>query len=931
MVPVPSILAIIDQKNSFLEYQRKITTLGGYLRIKTFLNQPGGEKFQSIESERTSEFPEEITFPSFKRTKLSIRTRKEDEPKTNIKSSPPKPSDGITYNLKNRWELDNNLTFYSMDIPIQVTNTSNFSTIMDPEIKSKVLSLEFDYSNRSIPTAIADGLRAIESNRTIPTWKVSGSRRAVAWDVHTYLTGSLFVVLSAYSIFGLIRLRTFTHLFTQGYFVALNFLTLILGITRAVYLLYDPYNSRKKYPSVVALFLYNIAQPCLTSAFAILFLALLRVTRTGPTCPKLQKPNVLAGFVSLHLLLSIGADIVVGTVQSSFVVGVVCQIIFSGWAVFLCLCYFLSFRKLYVGALKKQGEMMRVTFTKLHIDGGDLPNKLPKPTIALSVKITLVVAVMETILAGLQIYEILFVNGLLLLEPQFWFWWTYHLSSRIMEFVAAATMSFVSTQPIRHFESGERCCKCSVRLGCGNVRSCWRSDKFDFETHSHYYANPRSIGSANLMAAVGAPRRWSHTNSLPTFRSLPTQDTDILPEENFLRSKWRERGSRAHTLMPCRRPARTFSLSTYEESDGVQRRDRGSGRPPSMLFKENGFVRFRTETDPPQSMEESEDDDEDNVSIRANAGSSIQSLTDEDVVQNSISPFFHSCYRSRFKSKCSLATTDNSGDLSVDQLNQKITGHCLSNSTLDPQVRKYGSTCSSESAANSFDVTFYLHTPLRPPEGFESDVSSIEAHEAMLRSASPVAFASVWRTPELPLNLDLDVNINAKQSESGNKDITPDSAVCLDQQLPPPSSHSLGDLTRSQKLTSLSQPSKTKRMSRSFLSKLKGSTFSLNAAINGYELLQSEESRQSPYQAEANKARNKVQRSSSDRRPSSVQDQRFFASLADMRIGSASYGHLCHVDSGMLGDYAANENVASDLSAMTHLVRLTKDAMHVSD
>ena len=53
------------------------------------------------------------------------------------------------------------------------------------------------------------------------------------------------------------------------------------GSARGVFLLWDAYNEGGSLPQPLAYLLLNIGNPCITSAFAILFLALLRVTQVS--------------------------------------------------------------------------------------------------------------------------------------------------------------------------------------------------------------------------------------------------------------------------------------------------------------------------------------------------------------------------------------------------------------------------------------------------------------------------------------------------------------------------------------------------------------------------------------------------------------------------------------------------------------------------
>ena len=51
---------------------------------------------------------------------------------------------------------------------------------------------------------------------------------------------------------------------------------MLIGILRPVWLFHDPYNDEKSWPRVAAYLLVDTGLPAITTAFAVLFLALLR-------------------------------------------------------------------------------------------------------------------------------------------------------------------------------------------------------------------------------------------------------------------------------------------------------------------------------------------------------------------------------------------------------------------------------------------------------------------------------------------------------------------------------------------------------------------------------------------------------------------------------------------------------------------------------
>ncbi|KFM72451.1 hypothetical protein X975_11088, partial [Stegodyphus mimosarum] len=458
-------------------------------------------------------------------------------------------------------------------------------------------------------------------------------------------------------------------------------------LLRALYLLYDPYNLTGKYPTVVSRILLNITLPCLTSGFSILVLSFLNSTKTQFLWSKFQRPSVLSLIIMFIFSVFLTVEVIVHVLDVSNVLLIACQILLLLGATLSSVCYFFTFKKLLHRALRKQGEMIRLTFTKLHIDGAQLPKKLPKPTLGLAVKLVLVTSILQLMLCSIIPFGMIFLQGLFIemKRPDPWLWWGYHLSCRILELMMCGTMSFIATQPQKHFEIGDnRFCSILMWFPCSTFADCFTKEEVvDFEAHSDNYANPQ--GLRNTGFNLTANSRRLQTNSLPTFRT-PLNDVDNnLPMRTLPCTGRHTNHASALSLLSYYRSKRTLSLSTNEGLEDLERTlcnqtisssdGRNSLRPASMLYKDNGFIRFRRENDPEQPMEMSDEDDhiqevdtslEDADSTKANVGSSFHSLLEGDVVQNTLSPFFQIGYKRRFRkmSRVSIETTDYSADVS---------------------------------------------------------------------------------------------------------------------------------------------------------------------------------------------------------------------------------------------------------------------------
>ena len=65
--------------------------------------------------------------------------------------------------------------------------------------------------------------------------------------------------------------------------MALNLCIIVVGVLRPIFLFHDHYNMQGTFPRAVAYILLDTGFPCITSAFAVLFLALLRATQVSLT------------------------------------------------------------------------------------------------------------------------------------------------------------------------------------------------------------------------------------------------------------------------------------------------------------------------------------------------------------------------------------------------------------------------------------------------------------------------------------------------------------------------------------------------------------------------------------------------------------------------------------------------------------------------
>ena len=311
-----------------------------------------------------------------------------------------------------------------------------------------------------------------------------GSRGAwtIAWEAHVYFSGTLFVLLAAYCSVNIARLHTFSRLFSRGYFVTLNLFLIVMGLLRPIWLFHDPYNSKNTWHRAGAYLLVDTGFPCITTAFAVLFLALLRATQVELISPSFQTPKALGAFCMIHFLVSIGVDITIGFEYSLRYMVLILQGIFIVWSLLLSAGYFYIFSAMNKIAMRQQGDFIRSVYPKLILEGATSTNSdgagvggtmplstasLKRPPLARAVHLTLGVAVLGSLLGGVQLFAMIKMLGLQLvdIEKQYLnrpdlnqqqnIWAAYQVSMRVLEVTICTLLAVIATTPLRSDFEGD--------------------------------------------------------------------------------------------------------------------------------------------------------------------------------------------------------------------------------------------------------------------------------------------------------------------------------------------------------------------------------------------------------------------------------------------------------------------------------------------
>ena len=284
-----------------------------------------------------------------------------------------------------------------------------------------------------------------------PDWPVAKQQWGLAWEFHWIGLGVLFALLALWSITGLVRAGYKNSFARKPLYIAITILLVILGVTRALYLWIDPYesgeNSVTTVPPYVTALLLGLTYPCLTSSFCLIHLAFLEVTKIQLPSRRLQKPSFLASVIALHFVVVLFAEIMTSVISTANWLLVVCQSFFILWSLLLSASFLYS-----GGKLLYQSKQVRRRLGNIRSSGGASKTEEPqrqRSATAKVARITVTTSVLGLLCCALQTYSLFGVYGLYstVVHPQPWPWWVFQTCFRLVELVMACTIAYSVQQP----------------------------------------------------------------------------------------------------------------------------------------------------------------------------------------------------------------------------------------------------------------------------------------------------------------------------------------------------------------------------------------------------------------------------------------------------------------------------------------------------
>ena len=109
----------------------------------------------------------------------------------------------------------------------------------------------------------------------VPEWDTAVETWGAAWDIHQYGLGGLFGIVGVLALVALLRICKGSGGFRQKKVSVVVLSQIVLfGLSRCLFLCVDAYHSKGHVPSTAVNVIWGIGEPCLITAFMLIFLVL---------------------------------------------------------------------------------------------------------------------------------------------------------------------------------------------------------------------------------------------------------------------------------------------------------------------------------------------------------------------------------------------------------------------------------------------------------------------------------------------------------------------------------------------------------------------------------------------------------------------------------------------------------------------------------
>lgn len=296
----------------------------------------------------------------------------------------------------------------------------------------------------------------------IPEWGPALQTWQWAWEFHWIGFGTLFTLFALYSLASLLQIVKRKRRGKRGHLaMVISSMLLILGLTRALFLFVNPYESPQCYllpkcPVMLTRILFGIALPCITASFSLVHLAFLQVMKLKLYPEKLQSIKFLTCVIVFHFGLSITTEITMSLFTDAETLSIVCQSFFVVFSFVLSVSFIYSGTKIVTYVTRNHSHVTRLGQASLRArdDGTGEPgaNRLYRPNVAKLVKITYFTVLLGFVSCALQLYSIIGVHKMYKGEemepPKPWPWLIFQSLYRAVELLVGCTLAYVGPRQV---------------------------------------------------------------------------------------------------------------------------------------------------------------------------------------------------------------------------------------------------------------------------------------------------------------------------------------------------------------------------------------------------------------------------------------------------------------------------------------------------
>ncbi|XP_062500176.1 proline-rich transmembrane protein 4-like [Corticium candelabrum] len=317
----------------------------------------------------------------------------------------------------------------------------------EPEPESEPEPEPVHYDNHSD----CDGALFEPQPEPHPDWSSAMKEWGAAWEVHVYVYAIAFILLALTAAYLLTKRKE--GRFKTGYFLTLQVLLLIIGVTRFISLVIDPYGSMDPValPLPLQRFIFGLALPCLLSSFSLIFLTLVEASKVRFVSRNIMNWKVIGILCLVHFASNVTGDFLISYNIKPKIIGLVCYFYLCLWGLFMFIGFPVVGHKIICNLIHTSRSVKR---------------RARKEPLLKVARLTYCSAMCGVLLLVAQIYFVLDVYGKARRDSSNchsdpWLWWTFQSIARLGEIIMSILLLYSTYDP-----NQQSCIRCVLFKSC---------------------------------------------------------------------------------------------------------------------------------------------------------------------------------------------------------------------------------------------------------------------------------------------------------------------------------------------------------------------------------------------------------------------------------------------------------------------------------